>query len=217
MILNTCFIKNLRLIPIGYQILINFSHFLMSCQRQSGTGLFKILQRKFRPEKMTLFFLLFISPKRLSQKMPHRPEVRRYAPQVRSVFHFCYAFWHSFSNWQRQTHFFCTFCALQAFFVMRKKSWFSDKFSFSCLATKTFSNQNPDFKQNLIFLATQLNIPRKTYHPARKVVRLFEDLWLSLIQTQCRPHASQLKNTQKYHIILDGGGNSAMIKLENSN
>ena len=42
----------------------------MSCQRQSGTGLFKILQRKFRPEKMTLFFLLFISPKRLSQKCP---------------------------------------------------------------------------------------------------------------------------------------------------
>ena len=51
-------------------------------------GLYKILQRKFRPEKMTLFFLLFISPKRLSQKMPHRPEVRRFAPQVRIVFHF---------------------------------------------------------------------------------------------------------------------------------
>ena len=72
-------------------------------------GLYKILQRKFRPEKMTLFFLLFISPKRLSQKMPHRPEVRRYAPQVRSVFHFCYAFWHLFSNTKIQSPFFCTF------------------------------------------------------------------------------------------------------------
>ena len=55
--------------------------------------------------------------------MPHRPEVRRYAPQVRSVFHFCYAFWYSFSNWQRQSHFFCTFCTLQTFFVRVEKDW----------------------------------------------------------------------------------------------
>ena len=33
-------------------------------------GLYKILQRKFRPEKMTLFFLLFISPKGSHKKCP---------------------------------------------------------------------------------------------------------------------------------------------------
>ena len=45
-------------------------------------------------KKDFMVFITWISTKRLSQKMPHRPEVRRFAPQVRSVFHFCYAFLH---------------------------------------------------------------------------------------------------------------------------
>ena len=68
-----------------------------------------------------MFFCYWIISKRLSQKMPHRPEVRRYSPQVRSVFHFCYAFWHLFSNTKIQSPFFCTFCTLQTFFVPRER------------------------------------------------------------------------------------------------
>ena len=75
----------------------------------------------------------------------------------------------------------------------KKKIDFSDKFSFSCFPIKTFSNQNPDFKQTLIFLALQLNIPRKTYPPAIKVVRLLESVWHFLSQTEFIFLASQLQ------------------------
>ena len=91
--------------------------------------------------------------------MPHKPEVRRYAPQVRSVFHFCYAFWHSFSNWQRQSHFFCTYCVLQAFFVRVEKDWLI-VLRFTCKASfGSFSATLISFA--LIFILQTFSVPRE--------------------------------------------------------
>ena len=62
--------------------------------------------------------------------MPHRPEVRRFAPQVRSVFHFCYAFLHLSCITKYLSPFFCTFLALQTSFLRRKKRAVFEKKAF---------------------------------------------------------------------------------------
>ena len=61
-----------------------------------------------------------------------------------------------------------------------KKVNFSYKFLFSRFATINFPQSKPRFQTEFIFHATQLNILRKTYHPPRKVVSLFQDLWQNL-------------------------------------
>ena len=74
----------------------------MSCQRQSGTGLFKILQRKFRPEKMTLFFYYLLAPKGSHKKCP--TDLKFVALLLNAVL--CQF---------RSTHF-CTNCVYKVFF-----------------------------------------------------------------------------------------------------
>ena len=60
-------------------------------------------------------------------KMPHRPEARRFAPQVRSVFHFCYAFLHLSCITKYLSPFFCTFLLCKLLSFGEKKAGFSQK------------------------------------------------------------------------------------------
>ena len=95
--------------------------------------------------------------------MPHRPEVRRFAPQVRSVFHFCYAFLHLSCITKYLSPFFCTFLALQTSFLRRKKDGFVKKLS---------------SKNRALLLC---NLHHNQFHH-RKVVRHFESVWHFLFQ-----------------------------------